>query len=223
MEKNSSLYFIIGALVLGLGFLGFLAFAQKGQPTSFERDLINIAEGIGLDGEKFFEDYKSDKVKNKVQDQIDYGNSIGVNATPSAFINEEPIEISATYEEFRGVMQSQIDNADELPITFSVFEDYQCPFCANFFPIPYLVKAEFGEDVIVEHYNYPLDNIHPLARRYAYAVIAAEEQGKYYEMSRAIFEFEHDKEYPELDLLIEGSEPVDNSTEEQAPVENTSE
>ena len=210
MENNSSMYFIIGALVLGLGFLGFLAFSQKGQPTSFERDLITMAEGLGMDGDQFFKDYKSSEVRDAVQAQVDYGNSLGVNATPSAFINEEPIEIAGTYDEFKVTIQNAIANADELPITFQVFEDYQCPFCSNFFPIPYLVEAEFGNDVIVEHYHYPLDSIHPLSRRYAYAAQAASLQGKYYEMSRAIFESEHDKTYPELDLLIEGSEPVNN-------------
>lgn len=202
------MYFIIGVLVIGLGFLAVLALSQKGQPNTFERELIALAEGIGLDKDQFFEDYKSDEVKNKVQEHVDYGNQIGVNATPSAYINQVPIDIASEYAGFKTTIEQAIMAADELPITLSVFEDYQCPFCSNFFPITYLIEAEFGEDVVVEHYHFPLDNIHPKARRYAYAAEAAALQGKYYEMSRAIFEYEHAKEYPELDLLIEGSAPL---------------
>ncbi len=217
MNNNSSTYFIVGALVLGLGFLGILIFSRQGQPTSFERELITTAESLGMDGDKFFEDYSNEEIRARVAEDIEYADSLSVNSTPSVFINEERVESTADYEVFRGTVQAAIDNAEELPITLAVFEDYQCPFCANFFPIPYFVEAEFGENVIVERYHLPLENIHPLARRYAYAAEAAEEQGKYYEMSKAIFETETDVDYSQIDALLSG-EPIEE-TGEQPEVE----
>ncbi len=222
MGKNSSTLFIVGTLVLGLGFLGILVFSRQGQPTSFERELITLAESVGMDGDKFFEDYSNDEVRSRVAEDIRFAEELGVNATPSAFINGEKIDTTADYAAFREIISDKIDNAAELPITLQIFEDYQCPFCANFFPVPYFAEAEFGADLVVEHYHFPLDN-HQLARRYAYAAEAAREQDKYFEMSKAIFESESGQVNEQLnELLNEGSvEETLESIIEETPTDET--
>ncbi len=86
------------------------------------------------------------------------------------------------------------------PITLLIFGDYQCPFCAaatghN----PEVIKAlqariplwQPAEPNIIEHYvksgkvnmvfrDFPLDSIHPYARKAAEAAECARDQGKYW-------------------------------------------
>ena len=216
---NRNTYFILGALVLGLGFLGTLIFSRQGQPTSFERELISLAESIGIDKDKFFNDYQKEDVRSKVDQDIAYGESLGVNSTPSAFVNGGKIDTTADYSTFKEIIQREVDSASDLPIKLEIFEDYQCPFCANFFPIPYLAEAEFGQDITVEHYHFPLENIHPLARRYAYAAEAARQQGKYFEMSQAIYTNESGNDYESLNSLITIEPKDQGSVDESIPSE----
>ncbi|MCX6595545.1 MAG: DsbA family protein [Acidobacteria bacterium] len=72
------------------------------------------------------------------------------------------------------------------PVVLEVYSDFQCPFCARLAaPIEQLRKAA-GDKVKVEFIHSPLD-FHkdaPLAHR---AAIAAEQQGKFWEMHDLIF------------------------------------
>jgi protein-disulfide isomerase len=58
----------------------------------------------------------------------------------------------------------------------------QCPFCARFYPPLKEVLAAYPDKVRVVLKNFPL-SFHPNARPAAKVALAANEQGKYYEMA----------------------------------------
>jgi protein-disulfide isomerase len=80
---------------------------------------------------------------------------------------------------------SPIIGKKNAPVTLVEFVDFQCPFCSRFHqPIVDLLK-DYGDKVNYVLKHYPL-SFHPLAKPASKAVMAAGEQGKYWEMADAI-------------------------------------
>src|SRR5213080_3671878 len=79
----------------------------------------------------------------------------------------------------------------DAPVTLVEFSDYQCPFCGRFFAttLPVLKKdyIDTGKLRYVLR-DYPLDQLHPNARKAAEAAHCAGEQGKYWEMHDVLFQ-----------------------------------
>ena len=66
-------------------------------PTIFER----YAEQLGLDMERFTQDVGSQEVKDRVLRDRDAGTQLGVNGTPSFFLNGNKIQNPQGYEAFK--------------------------------------------------------------------------------------------------------------------------
>ena len=79
----------------------------------------------------------------------------------------------------------------DAPVTLVEFSDYQCPFCQRFFAttLPAL-KNEYVAKGKVRYVfrDFPLDQIHPLARKAAEAAHCAGEHAKYWEMHDVLFQ-----------------------------------
>jgi protein-disulfide isomerase len=79
----------------------------------------------------------------------------------------------------------------DAPVTLVEFSDYQCPFCGRFFAttLPAL-KKEYIETGKVRYVfrDYPIDQLHPQARKAAEAAHCAGEQGKFWEMHDVLFQ-----------------------------------
>ena len=79
----------------------------------------------------------------------------------------------------------------DAPVTLVEFSDYQCPFCQRFFAttLPAL-KKEYVETGKLRYVflDFPLDQLHPQARRVAEAAHCAAEQGKYWDMHAVLFQ-----------------------------------
>ena len=89
------------------------------------------------------------------------------------------------------------------PLTLIEFSDYHCPFCRRFFTQTFpRIKSDYIDTGKVRYVfrDYPLDAIHPNARKAAETAHCAEEQGKYWEMHDAIFE-SNDSGAPDLKSL----------------------
>lgn len=205
-----STVFIATVVVISIIFLGFIIFGARGggdNLTRREEQLVQLAKDAGLDTEAFSKDIKrsdiEDRVKADIAEYAVISNGAG-ESTPSIFINGQR-EQNSDFETFRTIVQRYVDQAEAsgstAPVEIKVFEDYQCPGCAIFFPTTYLIKAEFGDKIKLMHKHLPLTSIHPRAYSYAVAAEAAREQGKFYEFSRAAFEKESGKKYTELDNL----------------------
>jgi protein-disulfide isomerase len=89
----------------------------------------------------------------------------------------------------------------DAPVTIVEFSDYQCPFCGRFFTntLPALEKdyIETGKVRYVFR-DYPLDQLHPRARKAAEAAHCAGEQGKYWEMHDTLFRNQTALDVPHL-------------------------
>lgn len=77
---------------------------------------------------------------------------------------------------------------ENAPITMVLFEDYECPYCSEFhsenFP---KIMENYGDQMRVVYYDFPLTAIHPQAMNASNAARCANEQGKFSEFSDALF------------------------------------
>ena len=88
--------------------------------------------------------------------------------------------------------QSGVDKRPELylggqpgaPVKIEVFSDYQCPRCRDFYLetlkplLAEYTKANKINKIYVVYHDFPLDNIHPFARKATRLALAAERLGR---------------------------------------------
>ena len=86
-----------------------------------------------------------------------------------------------------------IDRNDHLwgpisaPVNLIIYDDFECPFCAQFYETVNRAKAEFGTNLVVAVRNFPLIS-HDQAMAAAEAAECASAQGKYWEMYHKLYE-----------------------------------
>ena len=89
----------------------------------------------------------------------------------------------------------------DAPLTLVEFSDYQCPFCNRFFQttLPGLKTAYIDTGKVRYVFrDFPIEQIHPHARKAAEAAHCAGEQGKYWEMHDLLF---HNQQALEVEKL----------------------
>ena len=84
------------------------------------------------------------------------------------------------------------------PITIVEYGDYECPDCLNAVPVMQQVRKKLGDRLRFVFRHFPQSSIHPHASAAAEAAEAAAEQGKFWEMHKAMFD--HQKNLSEIDL-----------------------
>jgi protein-disulfide isomerase len=131
---------------------------------------------------------------------------------PAARLLADKIKEGATPDQARdlygvrfGPNVKQIEPADspsrgpaDAPVTVMVWSDFECPHCGLAVPFLDRIIEKFSGRVRLVHKFYPLRQ-HSYAEGSARAAIAAQNQGKYWEMERILFA--HQKEQTEADLL----------------------
>lgn len=68
------------------------------------------------------------------------------------------------------------------------YSDFECPACAQYYPIVKSLNEEFGESIAIVYRHFPLITIHRSADLAARATEAAALQGKFWEMHDMLFE-----------------------------------
>ncbi len=130
---------------------------------------------------------------------------------PAARLLGDKIKAGADAEEARalygvrfGNAVKQVDVADspargpaDAPVTIVVWSDFECPHCKRALPIVERVFAKHSPRVRLVHKFYPLRQ-HSRAEPAARAAIAAQNQGRYWEMERLLFD--HQDELGDADL-----------------------
>ena len=130
---------------------------------------------------------------------------------PAARLLADKVKEGATAEQARDVYGArfgpnvkQVDVADSpargpegAPITVMVWSDFECPHCRLAMPLLERSFAKFSPRVRLVHKFYPLHQ-HAHAESSARAAIAAQNQGKYWEMEKALFD--HQSEQSEWDV-----------------------
>lgn len=70
---------------------------------------VGYAKKIGLDTAKFTADLKNDALKNKILADLQGGQDIGINATPSFFVNGKFITNPQKYAEFKAIIDEAVN------------------------------------------------------------------------------------------------------------------
>lgn len=84
------------------------------------------------------------------------------------------------------VNNSAVKGAKNAPVTITVFDDFQCPYCARLVPTLEQVLAAYPTQVRVVYKHFPL-SMHKFAKQAALASIAARNQGKFWPMHDLLF------------------------------------
>jgi protein-disulfide isomerase len=80
---------------------------------------------------------------------------------------------------------------ENAPITLVEFSDFQCPYCAAAVPAVHAVLQAYPTQLRLVFKEYPLE-IHPRANFAASAAVAAQRQGKFWEMHNALYGSQRD-------------------------------
>lgn len=72
-------------------------------------------------------------------------------------------------------------------ITIVEYSDIQCPFCTRYHDTMLQVMKNYPNDVRWIFRHFPLDSIHPMARKAAEATECAAEQGKFWEYTDKLY------------------------------------
>lgn len=94
------------------------------------------------------------------------------------------INLSVVYD--LPVDNSAIKGPQNAPVTITVFDDFQCPYCARLVPTLESVMKMYPAQVRLVLKHFPL-SMHKFARQAAAASIAARNQGKFWEMHDQLF------------------------------------
>ena len=70
--------------------------------------------------------------------------------------------------------------ADKAAVTMVKFEDFHCPFCAKIQPVFGELLSRYNGKLKIVHRDFPIDSLHPAARRAHEAARCADEQGKFW-------------------------------------------
>ena len=111
-----------------------------------------------------------------IQRQLAQINANGGNGQRPSAPPQQEEDMNKVYTIDPGV--SSILGKKDAAVTIVEFSDFQCPFCARFYPVIKDVLAAYPNQVRVIIKNFPLP-FHPNARPAAKLAMAANEQGKF--------------------------------------------
>ena len=77
--------------------------------------------------------------------------------------------------------------APDAPVTIVEFSDFHCPFCQRAEDTIAQVLSRYGDRVRLVWRDYPVDKLHPQARKAHEAARCAAEQGKFWPYQKALF------------------------------------
>jgi Na+:H+ antiporter, NhaA family len=94
--------------------------------------------------------------------------------------------------------RDHIRGAADAPVTLVEYGDFQCPYCGEAYPVVKHLLERFGDRLRFVFRHMPLADLHPRAPAAARAAVAADAQGRFWEMHDRLFE--HQLELGDRDL-----------------------
>lgn len=86
----------------------------------------------------------------------------------------------------------------DAPLTLVEYGDFECPFCARATGVTRELRQRFGDRLRYVFRHLPLVDVHPHAVLAAKASLAADAQGRFWEMHDRLFEHHTELEYEDL-------------------------
>ena len=183
-------------------------------------DLLNYANQVHLDAVKFERALDTHQYRSQIEESSAEGLAIGVTATPTFFFNGRKLQGAQSRESLAEQIEqalgskprkaspepavenglqldSPVRGSPDAPITITEYADFQCPYCANARSKLDQVLREYPHQVKLVFKSFPLD-FHPdsiLAHR---AALAAQKQGKFWEMHDLIFSSQRAMKHDDL-------------------------
>lgn len=179
-------------------------------------DLLHYAQQLHLDVPRFQKALESGRFGHVIDDDRAMARGLGISSTPTFFINGRSFVGQLSADRLNAVIEDalnpgssavaaaagtiSVDKLDlsrapvrgqaQAPVTIIEFSDLQCPFCASVTPTLRELMKQYPDQVRWVFKSFPLD-FHadsPLAHA---AALAAERQGKFWEMHDLIFANQH--------------------------------
>ncbi len=94
--------------------------------------------------------------------------------------------LDLSYVQKLPVNNAAVKGAEDAPVTITLFDDFQCPYCARLVPTLDQVVAAYPKQVRVVFKNFPL-SMHKFAKAAAIAGLAARNQGKFWPLHDKLF------------------------------------
>jgi protein-disulfide isomerase len=119
--------------------------------------------------------------------------AVAVAAGAAVFLSRQPDRVSETNAAPLSVdIQGggHVRGPENAELTLVEFGDYQCPSCKAYHPFVKEVLNRYPKQVRLEFHHFPLISIHPNSMAASRAAEAAGEQGHYWEMHDALFEYQ---------------------------------
>ena len=95
--------------------------------------------------------------------------------------------IDVSFNQKIDIVGAPVRGKVDAPVTLVVFSDFECPWCSKLEPVLAELQAQNQDKLRVIFKHLPLP-MHPYAEPAALAAIAAQKQGKFWEMHDALFQ-----------------------------------
>ncbi len=86
----------------------------------------------------------------------------------------------------------------DAPLTLVEYGDFECPFCARSTGVAGELRERFGDELRYVFRHLPLVDVHPHAELAARAAVAAQDQGRFWEMHDLLFAHQDELEYEDV-------------------------
>ncbi len=175
--------------------------------------LLEYAQKLGLDMDRFRKDLDSEPVKQAIERDKAEGAKLGVNGTPTFFVNGKTYSGTKSYEQLKQLVQgeqkrmwslTEITDAQmakgpaDAPVTLEFWADLESPVTRPAGAVLAEVMARYPAAVRLQFRNFPLA-FHPQAGLAHEAAMDAARQGKFWEFESYILE--HQDALREQDLV----------------------
>jgi protein-disulfide isomerase len=134
-------------------------------------------------------DSKRATVRNRLQNQrlagrrAEYIQTLRAAADVKVFLKAPPVFRAAITE---GTLPVRGEKGS--PITLVEFSDFHCPFCKRVEPTIKQVLEKYGTQVRFVYRDFPIDSMHPQARKASEAARCANDQGEYWEFHELLYQ-----------------------------------
>lgn len=102
--------------------------------------------------------------------------------------NNEPVAPTGDSDAVKVNSNDHIRGDKNASVTIVEFSDLQCPYCSRFHETMKQVMENYGGKVKWVFKHFPLESMHPYARKAAEASECAGEQGKFWEYTDLVYE-----------------------------------
>jgi protein-disulfide isomerase len=116
----------------------------------------------------------------------------------TAKIDNSPSGPSDGVDRTRVPLQGPVKGPANAKVNIVAFSDFQCPFCSRVVPTLHQIEKEYASSVAIHFVHNPLP-MHPNAPLAAEAAVAAEQQGKFWEMHDKMFANQQALTQPDLE------------------------